>query len=149
MAAQPETRQIEADPLERLRKVTPEGLLAKGAVARHIGKVDPPSHRTYGPKQLLQKGSPPDANLAIVNVAHFTEDGRKRRRQQRVRKHRSWGLFAGYKQTYGLLLFYANLSQTCTECCLTTLKALLIAPHPRTRARSDQPRSHVRWKQIR
>ena len=71
VAPQPQDRQVERDPPERLLKMPAEGLLAKGAVAGHVGEVDAPSHAEQDLKQFYQEPALPRAKRNVVNGRHF------------------------------------------------------------------------------
>ena len=88
VTTQPKNRQVEHDPPERLLKMSAERLLAKSAVAGHVGEVDSTSHAEQHLKQFHQEPALPRAGLEVVDGRHFCEDVLKRSRQKRVRKHR-------------------------------------------------------------
>jgi hypothetical protein len=64
--AQPKKNEIKRPPPEGLLKVTSKRLFTEGAVARHVRKIDPTTHRNHDVEQLLEESAPPHPNKGYL-----------------------------------------------------------------------------------
>ena len=131
VTTQPQDRQVERYPPERLLKMPPERLLAIVAVAGHVGEVDSASHPEQHLEQFRQELALPRAEPEVVDGRHFCENVLKRSREQRLPRLGSWGLFAGYKQDLRPIAFSCKSVQKLHGVLLSQLQKTNASPcHP-------------------